>query len=165
MATFKVIGKGEDGKYFDDRALNNVINYVLDPIKAKSRMIGAYGVQVEFAAQQMELVSRAYNNYDKLRLRHFIISFADNDCILSCDAIYIAQRAAEFYANRYQIIFGIHEDADHLHVHFVMNQVSYLDGRKYSGSKKEHYDFVNYMKDVCYSFGIDFIPVSEQFDI
>ena len=164
MATFKVIGKGEDGKYFDDLALKNAINYILNPIKAKSRMIGAYGVQIEYAAQQMEFVSRAYNNYDKLRLRHFIISFADNDCILPCDAIYIAQRAAEFYANRYQIIFGIHEDADHLHVHFVMNQVSYLDGRKYSGSKKEHYDFVNYMKDVCYSFGIDFIPVSEQFD-
>ncbi len=164
MATFKVIGKGDDGKYFDDLALNNVINYVLNPIKAKSRMIGAYGFQIEFAAQQMEFVSRAYNNYDKLRLRHFIISFADNDCILPCDAIYIAQRAAEFYANRYQIIFGIHEDADHLHIHIVMNQVSYLDGRKYSGSKKEHYDFVNYMKDVFYSFGIDFIPVSEQFD-
>ena len=164
MATFKVIGKGEDGKYFDDLALKNAINYILNPIKAKSRMIGAYGVQIEYAAQQMEFVSRAYNNYDKLRLRHFIISFADNDCILPCDAIYIAQRAAEYYANRYQIIFGIHEDADHLHVHFVMNQVSYLNGRKYSGSKKEHYDFVNYMKDVCYGFGIDFISVSEQFD-
>ena len=164
MATFKVIGKGEDGKYFDDLALKDVINYVLNPQKTKSHLVGAYGVQIEFAAQQMEFVSRAYNNYDKLRLRHFIISFADSDCILPCDAIYIAQRAAEFYANRYQIIFGIHEDADHLHVHFVMNQVSYLDGRKYSGSKKEHYDFVNYMKDICYGFGIDFIPVSEQSD-
>ena len=164
MATFKVIGKGADGKYFDDLALKDVINYVLNPQKTKSHLAGAYGVQIEFAAQQMEFVSRAYNNYDKLRLRHFIISFADSDCILPCDAIYIAQRAAEFCASRYQIIFGIHEDADHLHVHFVMNQVSYMDGRKYSGSKKEHYDFVNYMKDVCYSFGIDFIPVSEQFD-
>ena len=59
MATFKVIGKGEDGKYFDDLALNNVINYVLNPEKTKSHLVGAYGVQIEFAAQQMEFVSRA----------------------------------------------------------------------------------------------------------
>ena len=36
MATFKVIGKGEDGKYFDDLALKDVINYVLNPQKTKS---------------------------------------------------------------------------------------------------------------------------------
>ena len=141
-----------------------MINYVLNPEKTKSHLVGAYGVLIEYAVQQMEFVSKAYNNYDKVRLRYYIIRFETTDGLSPCKTYEIAHRAAAFFANRYQIVFGIHEDADHLHVHFVMNQVSYLDGRKYSGSKKEHYDFINYMKDVCYSFGIDFIPVSEQFD-
>lgn len=43
-----------------------------------------------------------------------------------------------------------------------MNQVSYIDGKKYSGSCKEHYSFINYMKEVCEDFGIDFKPVTDQ---
>ena len=161
MATFKVIGKGQDGKYFDDMALNDVISYITQPQKTTHGFIGGYGVQPEYAAQQMEYVSRAYHNYDKVRLRHFIISFGEKDYITLNEAFFISQKAAEFFADRYQIVFAVHEDTRHIHVHFVMNQVSYVDGKKYSGKCKEHYNFIYYMKEVCEDFGIDFIPVSD----
>jgi len=35
MATFKVIGKGQDKKYFDDMALNDVISYITQPQKKR----------------------------------------------------------------------------------------------------------------------------------
>ena len=162
MATFKVIGKGEDGKYFDTFALTDVINYVVNSCKTPSNLIGTFSVRLGYAAQQMELVSRAFNNYQKLRLRHWIISFGDHDLINPIEAYYIAVEAAKFYADRYQLVFAVHEDTDQVHVHFVMNQVSYVDGRKYSGTKKEYYDFIYYMKDVCAEYDISFIPVTRD---
>ena len=69
-------------------------------------------------------------------LRHWIISFGARDLISPIQAYYIAVEAARFYADRYQLVFAVHEDTDQVHVHFVMNQVSYVDGRKYSGTKK-----------------------------
>ena len=162
MAVFKVAAIGEDGKYFDDFALTDVINYVVNPRKTPSNLIGAFGVRLEYAAQQMELVARAFNKYQKLRLRHWIISFGDRDLINPVEAYYIAVEAAKFYADRYQLIFAVHEDTDQVHVHFVMNQVSYVDGHKYSGTKKEYYDFIYYMKDVCAEYDVSFIPVTRD---
>ena len=115
MAVFKVAAIGEDGKYFDDFALTDVINYVVNRYKTPSRLIGTFGVRLEYAAQQMELVSRAYNNYQKLRLRHWIISFGDRDLINPIEAYYIAVEAAKFYADRYQLVFAVHEDTDQVH--------------------------------------------------
>ena len=51
MATFKVIGKGEDGKYFDTFALTDVINYVVNSCKTPSNLIGTFGVRLPYAAQ------------------------------------------------------------------------------------------------------------------
>ena len=136
MATFKVIGKGEDGKYFDTFALTDVINYVVNPCKTPSNLIGTFGVRLPYAAQQMEILSTAYNNYQKLQLRHWIISFGDHDLINPIEAYYIAVEAAKFYANKYQLVFTVHEDTDQVHVHFVMNQVSYVDGKNTPVQKK-----------------------------
>ena len=162
MATFKVIGKGEDGKYFDNDAFNDVINYVFSDYKIPHKCIGGYGVHIENAAEQMEIVTSVYNKNSGVRLRHFIISFSDADCISLPEAYQIADAAARYFADRHQIIFAIHEDTFHLHIHFVMNQVSYIDGLKYSGKKSEHYDFIYYMWNVCSQYGIDFIPVSDE---
>lgn len=162
MAVFKVAAIGEDGKYFDDFALNDVINYIVTPYKTPSHLIGTFGVRLEFAAQQMELVARAYNKYRNLRLRHWIISFGARDLISPIQAYYIAVEAARFYADLYQLVFAVHEDTDRVHVHFVMNQVSYVDGKKYSGTKKEYYDFIYYMKDICAEYDISFIPVTRD---
>ena len=43
-----------------------------------------------------------------------------------------------------------------------MNQVSYVDGKKYSGTKKEYYDFIYYLKDICAEYDISFIPVTRD---
>lgn len=162
MATFKVIGKGQDGKYFDDNALTDVINYVFKEHKIPHKYIDGYGVHIENAAEQMEIVASVYNKSSGLRLRHSIISFSDEDNILLPEAYQIANIAASFYTKHYQIIFAVHEDTYHPHIHLVMNQVSFVDGHKYLGKKSEHYDFVNYMKNVCRQYGIDFIPVSDN---
>ena len=123
MAVFKVAAIGEDGKYFDDFALNDVINYIVTPYKTPSHLIGTFGVRLEYAAQQMELVARAYNKYRNLRLRHWIISFGARDLISPIQAYYIAVEAAKFYADRYQLVFAVHEDTDQVHVHFVPESV------------------------------------------
>ena len=162
MAVYKVNGKGQNGKYSDDYALRDVIGYIVRDYKTPHCYIGAYGVRPEYAAMQMEYVARAYNNYTGIRLRHSELSFSHEDHVTLETAYQIADAAARFYADRYQIVFSIHEDTDHIHAHFVMNQVSYVDGRKYSGNRKEYFEFINYMKNVCRQYGIKFQSVSDD---
>ena len=161
MAVYKVCGIGEDGKYTDNNARSSVINYCLHDSKA-IHYIGSRAVNIAHAAEEMEVVAKVYHNNDRVRIRHSIISFDDNDNITPEQAAAIAEAAISFYGNQYQIVYGVHEDADHLHIHMAMNQVSYMDGRKFRGTKADHYAFIHYMQQVVRPYGISIIPVSDQ---
>ena len=107
----------------------------------------------------MTLLARAFHKDTGLRLRHSVISFENNRGITLKAADQIAQQAIAHFGSAYQIIYAVHEDADHLHIHLVMNSVSYLDGMKYHGSKKDYYSFIGYMKAALSPYGISFRPV------
>ena len=44
------------------------------------------------------------------------------------------------YFTGWQIVFGIHTNEEHLHIHFVMNTVSYENGLKFSYGIREFQD-------------------------
>ena len=159
MATFKVIGLGQDGKYMDDYSREDVIAYVLRNDKTPHHCIGGAAVNVYNAFQEMTLLAQAFYKDSGLRLRHSVISFENSENIGINEVDQIARHAIAYYSGAYQIIYAVHEDAEHLHIHLVMNSVSYLDGKKYHGDKKDYYGFINYMKSVVGSYGIPFYPV------
>ena len=164
MAIYKVIGKGQDRKYFDDNALNEVISYIFRPNKIPSRYIGGYGVHLKDSAEQMNMVAILYGKNHGVRLRHSVLSFEEKEHISHSVANMIADSIALYYAPEYQIVYAVHEDTDTVHIHFVMNQVSYTDGHKYSGSKQEYYDFINYMRNIGSEYGIKIKNVSDEPD-
>ena len=159
MATFKVIGLGQDGKYMDDYSREDVIAYILRNDKTPHHCIGGAAVNVYNALQEMTLLAQAFHKDSGLRLRHSVISFEKDKQITLEAAEQIACHAVSYYGSAYQMIYAIHEDTAHLHIHLVMNSVSYLDGKKYHGNKKDYYGFINYMRSVVRPYGIPFYPV------
>lgn len=162
MAAYKVIGKGENGKYFDDKAWHDVISYALRESKTPNSYVGSRAVNIDNAEPEMSILARLYNKTKGVHLRHSIISFDESDNITSAEAAKIAAAAIQYFGDQYQIIYSIHEDAAHVHAHIVMNQVSYTDGHKYQGTKKEYYGFINYMNGIVQPYGIPFVPVSDN---
>ena len=49
----------------------------------------------------------------------------------------IAENITDMFFRKYQIYYGVHEDTENLHIHFAVNTVSYVDGKKFHQSKKE----------------------------
>jgi len=102
------------------------------------------------AAYEMQLIAEVYGKTEGLRLRHMVLSFSAEEMKFGRTRKYIeveriAQYAASYYKNDYQIIYAVHEDAKNLHIHFVMNTVSYRTGRKYRGDKADYYAFQSYL--------------------
>ena len=161
MATYKVIGKGVDGKYMDDHAREDVIGYILQDCKTPHHYVGGSAVNVDNALHEMTALAEAYHKNSRLRLRHSVIGFETDKNVTVQIANQIARQAAAFFGQEYQIIYAVHEDKNYLHIHLVMNSVSYLNGRKYHGDKKNFYAFINYMKRVVKPYGINFYAVSE----
>ena len=81
---------------------------------------------------------------------------------LAWHANQFAQQACWFYAERYQILYSVHEDAQNIHIHFVMNMISFQDGTRYTGKKKDYYDFLRYLNDIAALFGTYVYPVKDK---
>ena len=154
MATFTIVGAGQEDKYCDDNALRDVINYITRGYQLPDNMIGAYGVTKNNAAMQMEIVSEVYWKHLNCRLRHWVVSFSQEDNVTLEEVRQIADRSAGFYKSRYQIIYAIQTDTDNIHVHFVMNRISYRDGKAYSGKYSDFYDYRNHLSKLCGRYGV-----------
>lgn len=154
MAVFKVVGIGELDKYKDGMALEKVISYCGQDFKTPGKYIGGFAVNPQQAALEMEILSKTFYKDSGLRLRHVVLSFNRREVSNLSTAFYSAQKIAGFYKERFQIVFFVHKDRTELHIQFVMNTVSYVDGMKYSGTKKEYYNFLNYISNVLSAPGI-----------
>ena len=79
MATVKFLNAA--GKYDDPAAREDVIRYITQKVKTPSGYIGACGVDIPNAAQQMQEVSASFKKDNKIRIRHFVVSFYRNEHI------------------------------------------------------------------------------------
>lgn len=116
-----------DNDYPNKDSLSRVINYVL-----RSDLTGGYAVDPAHAFRQMCFVKQAFHKEDGVQLKHFIISFAFGElCRMDFDDILrLGFWVGEVFAE-YQVVYAIHVDTRHVHLHLVMNTVSFTDGRKY----------------------------------
>lgn len=144
MATYKVIGVGEHKKYFDEESYSSVIHYVF----CNAIYIGGNTRSPESAADEMLYVANLFHKNKGKRLRHSVLSFSKRDRVTAALANNYALEIKEFYADEYQIVYAVHNSTDEVHIHFVMNQISYKDGHRYAGKKQDYYAFKRYMESI-----------------
>ena len=65
---------------------------------------------------------------------HRIISFRDLDYILPSEAFQLARYIANAYGEKYITAYGVHLDTNHIHIHLMVNSVSWGDGSRFSQS-------------------------------
>lgn len=140
MIIFKKISYAD--KYHDDNAIIDVISYICQPSKTRSGIVGGVGVDPKNIANSMIAVSKHFKKYSRIRLHHFVISFGKEDLQSTKILPEIAQKIAAYIGSEYQTVFALHEDTENLHIHFVFNAVSYIDGKKYRGGISEYYQLI-----------------------
>lgn len=129
MACIKVAA----GPYQDQGCLFRLIHEYIYP---KAVYIGGLNIDPRYASTEMEIVKSIWMQKQGVQLFHFILSFSEIESVKfvdSKDARYIAYQICEYFADKYQIVFGIHS-AKNLHIHFVINSVSYQDGSRFTNN-------------------------------
>lgn len=135
-----------NGKYHDQSAIQDVISYCQNPQKTINHYCGGLAVNYHHAAQQMDDIALAYGKQHGVRLRHMVLSFSPDEQIHPLRVNWIGRQIAAYYSGRFQIIYAVHEDTENLHIHFVMNMVSYIDGKKYEGGRQDYYLFQQHVR-------------------
>ena len=150
MGIIKVITKAQA----DNMYLANALLYVT----GKHTIPGMYGginINPDNAFYQMMAVKEYFCKTGGNPLVHFIVCFDANHSN-EVSAFNMCYKIAEYY-NRYQIVFGLHNDirknkhgkvVTYFHAHFILNSVSFTDGRKYADNRGEIQLFINHIKNV-----------------
>ena len=154
MGILKVIRNTNDGLEYMYNALNYVLYGHTDYDKRYS-----LNTDINNAYEQFLLVKRYFGKASGNPVFHFVVVYnAKNTWGDNFErAEYFSRSIAMYFSDRYQIVYGIHKKpcskkyggcASIYHTHFVMNSVSYIDGKMFSGNRSEMYDFLEYIKKV-----------------
>ena len=100
----------------------------------------------EHAFSQMLLTKQIWNKMEGRQIRHFIVAFALDEFLTPQEAKAYGYQIARYYADQYQIVFGLHYDTRNLHLHFAFNTVSYQNGRMYSGGRGDYYGLIHHIQ-------------------
>lgn len=141
------------GKYQDKTAHTDILKYCTNPSKTPNGLIGGRNIDTNYAVEEMETVAHVFGKTSGTKLRHSILSFPPEENMTANEVAHIADQVAGYYSDRYQIVYTVHEDKDHLHAHFVMNHVSFRDGRHYHGTKQDYYAFQEHIKKILRPYG------------
>lgn len=108
-----------------------------------------------FASCEMEQVARAARNDSFNYVCHMIISFFPDEVKdISTETLdHIAQLSINYYAPRYQIVYGIHNTSIS-HIHIIMNRVSFIDGTLYLNEYQDRHGFRNHVQQVLSNYNI-----------
>ena len=140
-------------------ALRNALAYCLQPLKTNPELCYVQGPYADGPIDSDSVygsflnIKNEYGKEEGRQYFHTVISFPKNEKISPEQALdFGIEFAAKQYAG-YQCAMAVHTDKDHLHVHFIINSVSYNDGKKFDLNRKKLKNDKEVCNDMCLSYG------------
>lgn len=110
------------------------------------------------AREEMLAVKRRFGKEDGTVAYHGYQSFAPGEAPPELAHEIGLKLAEQLWGDKYQVIVATHLDkANHLHNHFVVNTVSFLDGIKYHRTAKDYHDMQTASDALCREYGLSVI--------
>ena len=135
------------GTYVNDDAVENVIRYVTRTRENEDRrneliFFGGAGVaqEPEQMITQFKYIQRAFRSSANLgkKITHEVFSFHQQEMQeLDLDKLmkFVYRCAFHYYSLGYQVVYALHYNENQkYHIHFAVNAVSYLNGKKWHSS-------------------------------
>ena len=91
------------------------------------------------ACQEMQAVKKRFGKEKGVIVYHGYQSFAPGECTPELAHEIGVKLARQLWGDRYQVLVATHLDrGNHLHSHFVINTVSFVDGKKFYRSGRDY---------------------------
>ena len=149
------------------QGLDDVIAYAVNSRKTEQRREDAdilerfvSGVNCHPATARAEMlaVKKRFGKEDGTIAYHGYQSFAPGETTPEIAHKIGVELAQRLWGNRYQVVVATHLDkANHLHNHFVLNTVSFVDGKKYFRSAKDYHELQATSDALCREYGLSVI--------
>ncbi len=142
-------------KEYLDEDLYQALRYTENDNKTDERKyVSGVNCSAAFAYEEMMAVKQKYGERGKVVAYHGYQSFkADELTPEQCHAIGI-ETAKRMWGKDYQVLVTTHLNTDNLHNHFVVNSISFKDGKKFRNQISQHYDLREISDAICKEHGL-----------
>ena len=130
-------------------------------IKTKSELYNAFGCNRDNFANSVLMTKKMHQKkYSRFFPRDILaqklsISFhpEDNDKLTYAEAYKMAEDFARefFWKKGFEVLFAVHVDTEHVHVHFLVNNCNQKDGSSFRRGPKELVEMSEYFGEQCRS--------------
>ncbi|WP_443662417.1 relaxase/mobilization nuclease domain-containing protein [Clostridium sp.] len=143
-------------------ALSKAIEYITKKKKTEEKLVSGKDCNPSIALEQMQTTKDEFNKKEGRQYIHYVQSFAKTDTISHEKAHAIALEWAEKNFKGHEVLIATHKDKDHVHTHFIVNSVSFEDGKKFH-SNKQDLEHLKVMSDeICEREGLSVIKEKNQ---
>ena len=107
------------------------------------------------ARQEMQAVKKRFGKEKGVIAYHGYQSFAPGECTPELAHEIGVKLARQLWGDRYQVLVATHLDREnHLHSHFVINTVSFVDGKKFYRSGQDYRAMREASDALCREYGL-----------
>ena len=132
------------------QALRDVLAYAKDEEKTE-REFFVEGINCNplTARDQFVSVKQAYGKEEGIQAYHGYLSFKEQDISPELAQKIGMEFVNEVWGKRFQAVVTTHLNTKHLHCHYVINSVSFVDGKRLWGDEKAWFKFRLVADKIC----------------
>lgn len=114
------------------------------------------------AVSEMMAVKRRFGKEGGTTAYHGYQSFAPGEATPEIAHEIAVKLAERLWGEKYQVVVATHLDrANHLHSHFVLNTVSFVDGKKFHRTAQNYREMQRVSDELCRKYGLSVVKQPE----
>ena len=136
-------------------SIRQVMTYATNPDKTEKQFYTTgINCEVKDAVKQMQFVKTIYGKENGILAFHAYQSFNEGEVTPERAHEIGVKLANEMWGDRFQVVVSTHLNTRHLHNHFVINSVSFKDGKKYYSNLENTALLRKTSDEICEEYGL-----------
>lgn len=147
--------------------IKHILNYVTKKEKTiGEKLCSGFNCNADTASKEMQTTKELYGKTKGRTYKHFVQSFPPNEKITPEQAHQLAKEFVEQCPlfSDFEVLYATHVDKEHIHTHFVVNSVSFIDGHKLQMARKDLKDMKVLNNKLCMEHGFSICEIGKKSD-
>ena len=145
--------------------LDRLIDYAINGEKTENKLyVSGINCMPDTALQEMRNTKKQYFKTEGIQCFHGVQSFVKGEVTPEQAHEIGIKLAQELWGEKFQVIVTTHLNTDNLHNHFVLNSVSFLDGKRFCNTKKDYAMMRKISDRLCGEYGLDILKQEEKYN-
>ena len=141
--------------------LHGALNYISQSYKTEEkRYVTGINCSLDTAFDEMNATKKLYQKTDGILAFHAVQSFKPGEVTPEIAHEIGIKLAEKLWGDRFEVIVATHLDREHIHSHFVLNSVSFKDGKRYYDTKASYRKIRDTSDELCAEYGLSIIKTN-----